>query len=203
MLRRVSLLVCIFGLMALVVACSGPSTSTSTSPSAAETKVAELQTTVTALQTKVDAATQADTALKTELTNQTNLVKQLTTRVTTLETSLQNHINPPLALGIKSLTTPVLQGDTVRLVVTTDPGARCSVSVKYPRRSDPAKRTHGQDGRPQRGSRLDVEGCEDPSRRLLRRPGVCRVRGQVGVAEHEPCRDRPGSGPGQARDEVV
>ncbi|MCX6099459.1 MAG: hypothetical protein NTX69_05535, partial [Candidatus Bipolaricaulota bacterium] len=84
MLRRVSLLVCIFGLMALVVACSGPSTSTST----VETKVDGLQTTVTALQTKVDAATQADTALKTELANQTNLVKQLTTRVTTLETSL-------------------------------------------------------------------------------------------------------------------
>jgi len=146
MLRRVSLLVCIFGLMALVVACSGPSTSTST----VETKVDGLQTTVTALQTKVDAATQADTALKTELTNQTNLVKQLTTRVTTLETSLQNHINPPLALGIKSLTTPVLQGSTVRLVVTTDPGARCSVSVKYPAGQTPpsglADKTAGRSG---------------------------------------------------------
>ncbi len=125
MLRRVSLLVCILGLAALVVACSGPSKTL-------ETSVKDLQTKVDGQQAKVDAATQADTTLKTDLATQTNLVKQLTTRVTTLETALQNHINPPLALEIKSLSSPVLQGGNVTLVIKTDPGARVSVSLKLP-----------------------------------------------------------------------
>jgi hypothetical protein len=125
MLRRASLVACILGLVALVVACSGPDKTL-------ETSVKGLQTKIDALQAKVDTATQADTTLKTDLATQTNLVKQLQTKVTALETTLQNHMNPPLALEIKSLTSPVLQGGSVTLVVKTEPGARVSVSLKLP-----------------------------------------------------------------------
>ncbi len=125
MLRRISLLVCVLGLVATVVACTGPDKTLTTN-------VTDLQTKVTALQTKVDAATAADASLKTDLTAAQTTVKQLTTRVTTLETALQNHINPPLVLEIKSLTSPVLQGGKVTLLVNADPGARVSISLKLP-----------------------------------------------------------------------
>ncbi len=125
MLRRIALLVCVLGLVATVVACSGPDKTLTT-------KVTDLEAKATALQTKVDAATAADTTLRTDLTAAQTTVKQLTTRVTTLETALQNHINPPLVLEIKSLTSPALQGSKVTLVANADPGARVSISLKLP-----------------------------------------------------------------------
>ena len=125
MLRRIGVLVCILGLVATLVACSGPDKTLTTN-------VTDLQTKVTAMQKTVDASTAADTALRTDLTTAQNQVKQLTTRVTTLETALQNHVNPPLVLEIKSLTSPVLQGARVTLVVKADAGARVSVSMKVP-----------------------------------------------------------------------
>jgi outer membrane murein-binding lipoprotein Lpp len=125
MLRRIAILVCVLGLVATVVACSGPDKTLTTN-------VTDLTAKVTALQTKVDAATAADTSLRTDLTAAQNTVKQLTTRVTTLETALQNHINPPLVLEIKSLTSPVLQGGKVTLVAKADPGARVAISLKLP-----------------------------------------------------------------------
>lgn len=125
MLRRISLLVCILGLVATVVACSGPDKTLTT-------KVTDLEAKVAALQTKVDAATAADTALKTDVTNTQNSVKQLTTNVSQLGTQLANHINPPLVLEVKSLTSPVLQGGKVTLVAKADPGARVTASLKLP-----------------------------------------------------------------------
>jgi hypothetical protein len=125
MLRRIGLVLCVLGLVAAVVACSGPDKTLTT-------KVTDLEAKVTALQTKVDTSATTETSLRTDLTAAQNTVKQLTTRVTTLETSLQNYINPPLALEVKSLTSPVLQGASVTLVVKTDPGARVSVSLKLP-----------------------------------------------------------------------
>ncbi len=121
MLRRIGLIVCILGVVATLAACTGDTT-----------KVTDLEKKVADLQTKVDASVQTETSLRTDLTAAQNQVKQLTTRVTTLETSLQNHINPPLALEVKGLTSPVLQGASATLTVKTDPGARVSVSVKVP-----------------------------------------------------------------------
>jgi len=125
MLRRISVIVCILGLVATVVACSGPDKTLTT-------KVTDLEAKVAALQTKVDAATAADTTMKTDLTNVQNSVKQLSTTVTSLDTKLTNHINPPLVLEVKSLTSPVVQGTKTTLVVKADPGARVAVVVKLP-----------------------------------------------------------------------
>ena len=125
MLRRIGVLLCILGLVATLVACSGPDKTTTTN-------ITDLQTKVAAMQKTVDASTAADTALRTDLTAAQATIKQLTTRITTLETNLQNHINPPLVLEIKSLSSPVLQGAGVTLVVKADPGARVSVSMKVP-----------------------------------------------------------------------
>jgi hypothetical protein len=124
MLRRIGVILCILGLVATLAACTADKTLT--------TKVTDLETKVAALQTKVDAATQTETTLRTDLTTAQNQVKALTARVTQVETSLQNHINPPLTLEIKSLTSPVLQGASVTLVVKTDAGARVSAKMTVP-----------------------------------------------------------------------
>ena len=143
MLRRMSLLMCILGLVATVVACSGPDKTLTT-------KITDLEAKVATLQTKVDAATAADTALKTDVTNVQNSVKQVTAKTTALETTLQNYINPPLVLEVKSLTSPVLQGAKTTLVVKADPGARVAVSLKLPAgQSAPSglgEKTAGKDG---------------------------------------------------------
>ncbi len=143
MLRRIGLILCVLGLVATVVACSGPDKTLTT-------KISDLESKVTALQTKVDASAQTETTLKNDLTAAQNTVKQLTTRLTTVETSVQNIINPPLALSIKSLTSPVLQGNKATLVVKTDPGARCSLSVKLPAGQTPPSnltdKTAGKNG---------------------------------------------------------
>jgi hypothetical protein len=74
----------------------------------------------------------------------------MATRVTTLETALQNHINPPLVLEIKSLTSPILQGGKASLVAKADPGARVAISLKLPagqaQPSGLSEKTVGKDG---------------------------------------------------------
>jgi len=138
-----SLLLCVLGLVATVVACSGPDKTLTT-------KVTDLEAKIAALQTKVDAATSADGTLRTDLTAAQNSIKQLTTRTTTLETSVQNIVNPPLVLEVKSLTTPVLQGAKTTLVVHADPGARVSIGLKLPAGQDLPRgltdKTAGKDG---------------------------------------------------------
>ncbi|MEW5826252.1 MAG: Lpp/OprI family alanine-zipper lipoprotein [Candidatus Bipolaricaulota bacterium] len=136
MVRRVGIVACVLGVLAMVVACSGPSTDDFSS---LQTKVNELEATVSSLQTKVDTASQtANTAktdaaaAKTEATNANNAVKQVQGKVATVETRLENYINPPLTLELVSLTTPIEPGKTAKLVMKTWPGAVCSITLNYP-----------------------------------------------------------------------
>ncbi len=125
MMRRIGVILCVLGLVAAVVACSGPDKTLTT-------KVTDLETKVAALQAKVDTSATTESSLKTDLASAQTTIKGLTARVTQLETSLQNHINPPLVLEVKSLTSPVVQGNNVTLVVKADPGARVSVKMTVP-----------------------------------------------------------------------
>ena len=136
MLRRLGVLVCVMGVLAFAVGCGGPSEKSfqdlSDQVQAMKKQVTDLQTAVTGLTSKVDAATQASTSTKTEVANQGTQVKQLTTKLSSLETALQNHIDPPLVLEVTTLTSPVKQGDKVQLAAKTRAGATCAISIDYP-----------------------------------------------------------------------
>ncbi|MDD4903646.1 MAG: hypothetical protein PHV11_03250 [Candidatus Bipolaricaulis sp.] len=136
MVRRLGVLLCVVGLLAFAVGCGGPSeqsfTELSDRVAALAKQVTDMQTAVTGLQTKVDAASQAATSAKTEATNQGASVKQLTTKLSALETTLQNFIDPPLVLEVTTLTSPVQPGDKVELAAKTRAGARCAIAITYP-----------------------------------------------------------------------
>ena len=136
MLRRLGVLLCVVGLLAFAVGCGGPSeksfTDLSNLVTTLQKQLTDLQTSVNDLKTKVDAATQASTSLKTDVANQGTQVKQLTTKLSALETALQNHIDPPLVLEVTTLTSPVKQGDKIDLAAKTRAGATCAIAITYP-----------------------------------------------------------------------
>jgi outer membrane murein-binding lipoprotein Lpp len=136
MLRRLGVLVCVVGLLAFAVGCGGPSEKSfqdlSNQVSTLQKQLTDLQTSVNDLKTKVDASTQTSTSLKSDVANQGAQVKQLTTKMSALETTLQNFIDPPLVLEVTTLTSPVKQGDKVELAAKTRAGAACSIAITYP-----------------------------------------------------------------------
>lgn len=136
MLRRLGVLLCVVGLLAFAVGCGGPSeksfTELSNQVAALAKQITDLQASTASLQTKVDQATQATTTVRTEVTNQGSSVKQLTTKLSALETALQNHMDPPLIVEVTTLTSPVKVGDKVELVAKTRAGTRCAIVITYP-----------------------------------------------------------------------
>lgn len=139
MVRRVGVVACVLGVLAMLVACTGPSKETTDKISALESKVSQLETTVASLQTKADSATAtANTAktdaaaAKTDATNARNSVSQVQSTVAAVQSRLENYINPPLTLDLVSLTTPLEPGKTAKLVMKTWAGAVCSINLKYP-----------------------------------------------------------------------
>ena len=136
MLRRLGVLLCVVGLLAFAVGCGGPSeksfTELSDQVAALAKQITDLQASTASLQTKVDQATQATTAVRAEVTNQGSSVKQLTTKLSALETALQNHMDPPLIVEVTTLTSPVKAGDKVQLAAKTRAGTRCAIAITYP-----------------------------------------------------------------------